>query len=61
LARWGDFPVVRQSKERCMMEARRVLIILAIAFAIASAAAALTTVRQVRMEASSVSQWVKSI
>jgi hypothetical protein len=44
-----------------MMEARRVLIILAIAFAIASAAAALTTVRQVRMEASSVSQWVKSI
>jgi hypothetical protein len=43
-----------------MMDARRVLIILAIAFAIASTVAALTTVRQVRME-SSVSQWTKTI
>jgi hypothetical protein len=36
------------------MDARRVLIILAVAFAIASAAAALTTVRQVETQASSV-------
>lgn len=36
------------------MDARRVLIILAVAFAIASAVAALTTVRQVGTQTSSV-------
>jgi len=43
------------------MEARRVLIILATAFAVAAAFAALTTVRQVRMEASSLSRPVSTI
>lgn len=43
------------------MNARRMLIILAVAFAVASAIAALTTIKQVRTETSSVPQSTSTI
>jgi hypothetical protein len=43
------------------MDARRVLIVLATAFAVASAIAALTTIKQVRTETSSVPQPISTI
>jgi len=43
------------------MDARRVLIVLAIAFAVASAIAALTTIKQVRTETSSVERSASTI
>jgi hypothetical protein len=43
------------------MDARGVLIVLAIAFALASAIAALTTIKQVRTETSSVPQSTRTI
>jgi N-acetylmuramic acid 6-phosphate (MurNAc-6-P) etherase len=54
LAGWGDPAAVRLDTEGRLMDARRVLMILAAAFAIAFAVAALTTARQVGMERSSV-------